>query len=408
MRAGAGGPLRGNRDFQLLWAGQAISVVGSRASAVAYPLLVLALTGSPALAGLVGFLATLPYILFQLPAGAIVDRVDRRRLMILCDAGRLLALGSIPLAGLLGLLSVAQLAAAAFVEGTLFVFFRLGEVTAIRNLVEVAERPAALAQNEARVRAASLLGPAVGGLLFGLGRTVPFLADALSYLASLVSLLLIRGRFAEERPPAGTRMLTEIREGVAWLWRQRYVRNVNLAASATNALFQVVNLVVIVAFQRRGAPPAVIGLVLAGFGLGGVLGSLAGGRIARRFPANAIVIGALWIWTPFSALVAFAAAPLLVAGLLACLSFVGAAWNIAGNLVYLRLVPDRLIGRVSGVGALTAFGALPLGQLLAGLLIQAWGPRTAELVAAGLMLLVAVLFTAAPSVRRGPDAEAGA
>ena len=164
------GPLRANRDFQLLWVGQAVSVLGSRVSAIAYPLLVLALTGSPALTGLVGFVGSLPYIVFQLPAGAVADRLDRRRLMIACDVGRAAALASIPAALALGRLTVGLVAAAAFVEGTLFVFFRLGEVAAIRAVVRPDQYTQALSQNEGRVRAATLLGQPIGGFLFALVR----------------------------------------------------------------------------------------------------------------------------------------------------------------------------------------------------------------------------------------------
>ena len=397
------GPLRTNRTFQLLWAGQAISVLGSRASAVAYPLLVLSMTGSAALAGLVGFCGTVPYIVFQLPAGTVADRANRRRMMILCDTGRLLALGSIPLAGWLGRLTLPQIALVAFVEGSLFVFFRLGEVSAIRIVVAPEQRAAALGQNEARLRAATLLGSPIGGSLFGLGRTLPFLADALSYAASLATLLLIRVPFEEAREKgARTHVLTEIREGMTWLWRQQYVLVVNLAASATNMLFQVVILVAIVAEVRRGAPASLIGIVLGGFGLGGVAGALCGGWLARRLRPNTIVLAAIWLWPAVTPFVALTGQPVVLVLLLASLSFMGAAWNIAGDTLYLRLVPDRLIGRVSSVGSLTAFGALPLGSLVGGLLIQSFGPRPAGFMTAAAMVVVAVMTTLAPAVRHGP------
>jgi MFS family permease len=188
-------PLRRNRDFVLLWTGMAVSVLGSRISSTAYPLLVLALTHSPAKAGLVGFLATLPYLLFQLPAGGLVDRWNRKQTMILCDVGRFAALGSLAIALWLGHLTLAQIGIVAFGEGTLFVFFNLAETGAIRQVVPAEQLPAALAQNEARNRGAGLAGPPLGGLLFGLGRFVPFLVDALSYVVSLAALLLIRAEF---------------------------------------------------------------------------------------------------------------------------------------------------------------------------------------------------------------------
>lgn len=397
------GPLRANRNFQLLWTGQAISGLGSRASAVAYPLLVLSMTGSAALAGLVGFLGTVPYIIFQLPAGTVADRANRRRMMILCDAGRLIALCSIPLAGWLGRLTLSQIAVVAFVEGSLFVFFRLGEVSAIRIVVDQEQHAAALGQNEARLRAATLLGSPVGGFLFGLGRTLPFLADALSYLASLATLLLIRVPFEEPRAEAGTtHVLADIREGIGWLWRQQYVLVVNLAASATNMLFQVVTLVAVVAEVHRGAAPSLIGVVLGGFGVGGVAGALAGGWLARRLRANTIVLIAIWLWPLLTPFVALTGQPVVLVFLLAGLSFMGAAWNIAGNTIYYRLVPDRLIGRVSSVGSLTSFGALPLGPLIGGLLIQSFGPQATGFATAAAMVVVAVLTTLAPTVRRGP------
>jgi predicted MFS family arabinose efflux permease len=371
-------------------------------SSIAYPLLVLAMTGSPATAGIVGFVGQVPYILFQLPAGALVDRVDRRRMMIACDVGRMLALASLPLAAWLGHLRLAQVIVVAFVEGSLFVFFRLGEVSAVHAVVNPDHYPTALAQNEARTRAANLLGNPIGGFLFDLGRTVPFLADAVSYLFSLATLLLIRKPFEEARTEERRHVLAEIREGIEWLLEHRYVLVVNLAASATNGLFQILSLVVIVGERQRGASASLIGILLAGFGAGGLLGTVAGGWLTRRVRPNTIVITAIWIWAVLTLLIGVLTSPVLLFVDLAALAFLGASWNIAGSTIYYRLVPDRLIGRVSSVGALTAFGALPLGALAGGLLVQSYGPGTAGLIAGAGMLVTAALTTAAPSVRRGP------
>src|SRR5437879_12574617 len=194
------------------------------------------MTGSPATAGLVGFIATVPYILFQLPAGGVRDRVNRRRLMIACDIMRLVALGSIPLAAWLGRLTIVQVAIVAFIEGTMFVFFRLGEVAAIRIVVPPEQHSAALAQNEARLRAATLLGNQLGGFLFDAGRTVPFLADAVTYVASLVTLLLLRAPLEEPRTDAHRKLRAEIQEGIRWRWGQHYILIPNLAPSTTHGL----------------------------------------------------------------------------------------------------------------------------------------------------------------------------
>ncbi|HEV2460453.1 MAG TPA: MFS transporter, partial [Ktedonobacterales bacterium] len=141
-------PLWRNRSYLLLWGGQAVSSLGSEASQLALPLLILSVTQSPAQAGIAGALRSLAYLLLGLPAGALVDRWDRRRTMILCDAGRALALGSIPLALALGRLTIAQLYLVSLLEGTLYVFFGLAETAALPHVVAKAQLPAATAQGE--------------------------------------------------------------------------------------------------------------------------------------------------------------------------------------------------------------------------------------------------------------------
>jgi MFS family permease len=177
-------PLRHNRDFMLLWVGQAVSELGSRTAWIAYPLLVLALTGSPAKAGIVGSASRFPYVLFSLPAGALVDRWNRRRVMLICDAGRAAGVGSIAAVLATGHIAFIHILAVAFAEGTMTVFTGPAEFGAIRWIVPRERVAAAIAQNEGRVYAASLGGPPLGGLLFGLGRALPFFADALSVPAA--------------------------------------------------------------------------------------------------------------------------------------------------------------------------------------------------------------------------------
>src|SRR6202790_4001061 len=140
-------PLWRNRDYMLLWGGQIVSSVGTRVSQLAFPLLVLALTHSPAQAGLIAALRGLPYALFILPAGAMVDRWNRKRVMILCDTGRAIALGSIPVALLPGHLTILQLCIVSLVEGTLFTFFNLAETACLPQVVSKDQLTGAVAQN---------------------------------------------------------------------------------------------------------------------------------------------------------------------------------------------------------------------------------------------------------------------
>src|SRR6266568_1593170 len=216
-----GPPLWRNRDFILLWSGQVVSTVGTRVTGVAFPLLVLAQTHSPAKAGIVGFAQTLPYMLFYLPAGALVDRWNRKRVMLIADAGRAFALGSLAIVLAAGSPPLAQIVAVAFVEGSLFVFFYLSESAALTQIVPKEQLATAVAQNQARVQGADLAGQPLGGALFGISRLLPFAADAASYAVSFVSLLFVRPPFQEERERSPTPLRAEIAEGVSWLWHQR-------------------------------------------------------------------------------------------------------------------------------------------------------------------------------------------
>jgi MFS family permease len=395
-------PLRRNRDFLLLWSGQALSVLGSRVSAVAYPLLVLEMTGSPSTAAFVGFAGTAPYLLLQLPAGALADRYNRRRLMIACDSVRALALLSVVVALVAGELTVSQLMVAAFVEGAMFVAFSAAESSAVVHIVPPEQVAMALSQNEARMRAAGMAGPPLGGILFGLARSLPFLADAVSYLASLGTLLAIRREFesAPERSHDG--LVHEIRLGVRWLLGHAFMRDTALLVAGSNMLFQALVLVLIVLAKDHGASSGTVGLMLAGSGVGGVAGSLAAPWLQRRISPRTVVIGANWVWAALFPLFAVLDRPLALGAVFAAAAFVGPAWNVVLGAYQLALVPDELRGRVSSVDLLIAFGAIPVGSLLAAGLLSAFSPSGAAAVLAGIMLAVAIAAVAAPSIRHAP------
>ena len=210
-------PLRRNRDFLLLWSGQVVSTVGSEVSQLAYPLLVLALTHSARDAGIVGFARALPFLLLYLPAGAFVDRWDRKRVMLAADAGRALALGSVAVWLAFGRPPLTWLALTSFVEGSLFVFFQLSESAALPQVVPREQLSQAIAQNQARQQGAGLVGSPLGGALFGISRLVPFAADAVSYAVSFVSLLFVRPAFQGERSPEDRNLRSDVLVGLRWL-----------------------------------------------------------------------------------------------------------------------------------------------------------------------------------------------
>ena len=289
MATPAAPPLWRNRDFTLLWTSQVASTVGTRVTAVAYPLLVLLLTGSPALAGVVAFAQTLPYLLIFLPGGAWVDRWDRRRTMVVCELGRAVALGSVAavaLAGGVAAVSVWQLAAVAFVEGCLFVLFDLAEGAALPHLVHETQLPTAIAYNQARTQGADLVGQPLGGVLFTLTPAAPFLVDAVTYLASGGAVAAIRSRLQADRAPSTVRMRTQIAEGLRFVLASAFLRDSVLVVAGMNLVFNGLFLALVVRAQDLGASPAQIGLMLGVYGAGALLGALAAPWLHRRLPGR--------------------------------------------------------------------------------------------------------------------------
>jgi len=399
-------PLRRNRDFILLWSGQVVSTIGTRVSSLAYPLLVLALTHSPAKAGLVGFAQTLPFLLFYLPAGALVDRWNRKRVMLLADAGRALSLGSIALGLALDRLTLAQIAVVAFLEGSLFVFFQLSESAALPHVVPKEQLPTALAQNQAREQGADLAGQPLGGLLFGIGHLVPFVADAASYAVSFVTLLFVRPTFQDERPRTQTHLLAEVAEGIVWLWQRPLLRAIVALIGASNFAFTALTLVMIVRARQLGASPALIGAMFAFLGAGAIVGAAIAPWVQRRVPARVVVIGSLWLWAAGMAVLVLPSNAAALGALAAVMWITAPPFNVVVSAYRYALVPDRLQARTQSAARLVAWGTIPLGSLAAGFLLQALGAIASFLVLAGVSLGVAVAATATRVVRHAPQVEA--
>jgi predicted MFS family arabinose efflux permease len=386
-------PLWLNRDYMLLWSGQTISSVGTGVSRLAFPLLVLDLTHSAAQAGIVGALEALPYLLLSLPVGALIDRWDRKRVMILCDIGRALALGSVPLALWQGWLTIQQLYAVALIEGILFVFFNLAEVACLPQVVSKPQLPAAVAQNQATEGVAQILSPQLGGALYGVLRSLPFLADAVSYGASVLSLFLIRAQFQEERNGARRRLIEEIREGLVWLWRQPLIRYIAFLTGGTNFVGAGSALILIVLAKQQGATPFVLGTLFAVAGVGGIVGSLVAAPIQKRLSFGAVIIGSTWVWALLYPLYVVAPSPLWLGVISAGMFLSSPIYNVVQFSYRISIIPDALQGRVNSVFRLLAFGFQPLGLALTGFLIESIHVVPTVLCFAAVSLGLAVLTT---------------
>jgi MFS family permease len=396
-----------NRDFLILWGGQIVSTLGSRSSTTALPLLVLALTGSPSDAGLVGAATTLPYLVAQLPAGTLVDRWNRRTIMLVSELLAGLAIASLAFAYWFGRLTVAQIALAAFVQGTCAVFFGLAEQAALPRVVPLSLLPAAISQNEAKNRGGALVGPPLGGLLFGVQRALPFLADGVSSLVAAAGLLFVRRDLQSQRTAPPLPFWRETTEGLRWIWRKPFIRAAVLLIAASNLVFQAISLILIVLAQNKGASSGEIGVMFGIYGGGGLLGALSAGRLYRLFPPKTVIIGANWVWAGLLPLFAIAPDPLLLGVVGGVTAFIGPIWNAVMFTYQAALVPNELLGRVgSAVGTITA-GVMPLASVGAGFLLATIGATGAVLVLTAVMLATAIAGTVSTAVRHAPPLPTG-
>jgi MFS family permease len=283
-------PLRRNAGFQFLWTGQILSDTGSGAGQLAYPLLILALTHSPVLAGVVGTATSVAQLSLQLPAGALSDRLDRRLTMIICDTLRAVLLA------VLGVLVVLHLAAwptvllVAVLDSAADVIFMPAATAALPQIVDAGQLEQAWAATEGRTYAAGLAGPALGGLLFGIGRALPFLGDAVSYLISAATVSRIRGRFRPEQAAERKGLWHEVLDGVRFVWRTPLLRAVVAQAPLVNFAFTGVLFTITVALRRHGTAPGIIGLVQAGIAAGGLAGAVIAPWLQRRLRLSRLVL----------------------------------------------------------------------------------------------------------------------
>ena len=397
-------PLRRNRDFVLLQAGQLLSTFGSSMSRIAYPLLALAVTGSAAKAGYVGAVQFTPLLLFGLAAGVAADRCDRRRLMVLADAAGALALTVLGVAVFSHHVPFWLILAVAFVDGTASVFYVGAQRGAFRAVVPLPQLPSAASVSQARAAVVRLVAPPVGGALFAIGRALPFLADAVSYAFSTLSALLMRARFQEERERDPAPLRRQLAEGIAFYSRIPFLRTTLAMISVSNFTVTGVQLTVIVLAEREGLSSTTIGLFVAFVGGTTLLGSLATPFVRRILPMRAILLSEFWAAVGY---VAFLVWPnvYVLAGAFAAQAFCFPNTDAAIMAYNYALIPDRLLGRALSVAdTLRVLGA-PLGPLVAGLLLASVSARWTVALLAGATLAITVPATLSRSLRETPSLE---
>jgi MFS family permease len=387
-------PLRHNRDFRLLWCGRVASELGANSSQLAVPLLVLSITGSAGWAGAITTIGASVAAAGRLPGGALADRWNRRRLMVGSDTGRLLASLALGLCVLLERVSIPVVVVLICLIAILDVLFSPAETAAVSRLVPANQLNAAFSSNEARTHAASLAGRPLGGGLYGLGRSVPFLTASVCYLMSLLAVVAIRTPLQADRQAPKRSLISDIRAGVAHVAGTDFLRAVILVAAPLNFALNGAVFTVTIALRQAGISPGVIGLAQAAVGAGGLLGAFAASWLTRRVGLRPLVI----VICAGLTVAIIAAVPLsgnpVMAVPLAAGFFLAPAANAA---LYARIgttTPDHLQARVVSVLVLASTGAAALAPLACGLIITVGGAPVA-LFSCAAMLGVTVLIALA-------------
>lgn len=387
-----------NREFNLLWTSQTLSDLGDGIASLALALLVLSETGSAVSAGLVGTLTQVARLSFRLPAGVLVDRCDRQRVMVLCDLVRLAAFSALAVAVLSHAIALPLVLVIAIVDASAGALFSTAEDASLRSIVPTTQLPAAVARNEARSYGASMVGPPLGGFLFGLGHAVPFLGNAISSAVSVVAMLFIRKPLQSERQPQPYG--AALAEGITFVIADPFLRALLLVAAPLNFAIGGVLFTLVVSLQQNGTTPAAIGLAGAIMGVGGLLGAVFAPALQSRLSLAALTRAICWAAALLLTTSAFLTSSLAAAVPLALAVFLGPGLNAALFGFLAAMTPDRLQDRVISVVMVVATSMAAAAPLVGGAILTSWSARTAVLVFAASVVGSALVATFSSGIQR--------
>jgi predicted MFS family arabinose efflux permease len=396
------------RDFWWYFGGQLTSQVGSSFTLFALPLLVFKLTHSATNLALTTASNLLPYLLFGLVLGALVDRVNRRRMMLLTDVGRAVVITVLPVLALFGELRVVDIYAVAFVQATLGILFNVGQFAAIPSLVGRDDLVAANGRIMATNSAGQIFGPVLAGVLVTLMSPADLLFfDAASFAISAATLAAIRRSFnAADRPglaDTGVKgLLRDVREGLEYVWSQPVLRGISLMMALINFV-STTQSAQLVLFARRvlGASDSEIALLYAAGAAGVVIVSISAAAIRRRLSFAVTALGALVIdGLSVTAMALIGSYPAALV-LWAAASGFGLLLNINTTALRQAIVPDEMYGRVISVAQVLAWSAIPLGALAGAAAIQLSGNVADVYAVTGALTALIALSFAFSSVAHG-------
>lgn len=410
-------PTRLGAGFNRLWTASVVSNTGDGVMAVALPLLAETLTRQPLLFAGVTVANRLPWLLFSLHAGAIADRVDRRRLMATVNALRALLVAGLAVAVITDVASIWLLYVIGFGLGVAETLFDNASQAFLPAIVERDD----LERANGRLMAGEIvtnqfLGPPLGGFLFGLGAAVPILLDAGTFAISAGLIASLGGLVATRRPARDPdvvrpRMRTEIAEGLRWLRDHRLLRGLAVLLGAMNftstMLFAVFPLYAVGEESALGLSGFGFGVLLTTTAIGSTIGSLLSARLVTRFGRGPMLWSTLLASVAVPVVIAATSNAIVVAAAFAVFGLAVILWNVITVSLRQTIIPDRLLGRVNSVYRFLGWGSMPLGSLAGGAAAALWGVR-ATFVISGLLMAVPIVVFAGVVRTSEIDAARGA
>jgi MFS family permease len=384
----------------LLQSGQVVSYIGNQQQFIALPLLVLALTGSAVQAGFAVSLNTIAVLIVSPLAGALADLWNRKAIMLACDAGQGIILLTIPLAYWLDRLTMTHLYIAVTLAGALGTLFRVANAAALPNIVPPEQLPEALAQSQAAFSGVRTFGALLGGTLYTIGAAFPFLVNALSFGASVLSLSWIRADFQRRREAtAGMPLHRSIAEGFQWLWRQPLLRFLTAIEGGDALRYGAGYLVILVLAQELDAGAREIGAIFTGAAIGALIGNLASSRVRERVRFGRIAITMLWVEALMFPLYAVAPGWIFMGLIAAAEELVAPMYAVPFNSYRIMATPDAMQGRTSSTTQLVRQGGQSLGAILGGVMIAGVGASWSAVILGGWLALLAIATTLNRQVR---------
>ncbi|MBP0456870.1 MFS transporter [Streptomyces montanisoli] len=377
-------------DFRNLWLSHSVSLIGTQVSVLAFPLMaLLLLDASPSEVSMLSAVEFLPALLLGLPAGAWVERLPRKPVLIVSDVVRALAMATIPLAHWLDMLSMPLLFVVAFLIGLGTIFFEVAQLSYLPALVKQEDLADGNAKLEGSRSVAQLAGPSAGGFLVQIFTApVAIAVDVVTYILSVVFLLRVRGHDAPPEPIERMTLRGEIAEGVRFVFSHPLVRPLALCAFAADLAFAAV-LALQVPFASRTLhmESGAIGIALAVGSAGGLVGAALSGIAAKRFGSGPTVVASIVVFSIGAAMVPLASGTIGFAGGLFVVYLGVVVFNVLQITICQVMTPERLLGRMNATLRFISWGSVPLGAAVGGALVAPFGMRPVLWAAAGVCAL---------------------